>query len=207
MGRAPLTRESVLRAALAIADAEGAEALSMRRLARELGVEAMSLYNHVANRADIERGLLELVWAEVDLATDASDWREGVRRICESAHEALLRHPWFFRLPLAQGGRTRLGVIEATLAQLERGGVPSAVAFHAQHVLDGHVYGYAWQALEFGPGAAVPSPGELPELLAGLPLLQEHARQHVEDRPEGDGFRFGLELILDGLERHRSTAG
>lgn len=206
MARMNLTRERVVDAALALADATGTEALSMRKLGEALGVEAMSLYNHVANRADIERGLLDLVWAEVDLAADASDWREGVRRICGSAHEALLRHPWFFRLPLAQGGRTRLAVIEATLAQLERGGLPSAVAFHAQHVLDGHVYGYAWQALEFEPDASMPSREELPDLLAGLPRLQEHARQHFEDRPEGDGFRFGLELILDGLERHRASA-
>lgn len=206
MARKRLTREAVLAAALAIADAEGAEALSMRRVAAALGVEAMSLYNHVSGRADLETGLLDLVWGEVDLAHDAADWREGLRRICGSAHRALLRHPWFFRLPLAEGGAARLAVIEATLAQLHAADLPADIVFHALHVLDGHTYGYSWQAAEFASESAVPSQDEVRELVAGHPRLAEHARQHLVDRPAGDGFSLGLELLLDGLEAHRRAA-
>lgn len=203
MARRRLTRDAVLATALALADARGVDALSMRRVASEVGVEAMSLYNHVASKADMETGLLDLVWREVDLAADATDWRSGLHRICGSAHRALLRHPWFFRLPLAEGGQARLAVIEATLAQLHAATLPPVIAFHALHVLDGHTYGYTWQAVQFSTEAAQPSAEEVQTLVAGFPHLTGHARQHLEDRPAGDGFELGLDLLLDGLEQHR----
>lgn len=201
MARAGLTRESVLAAALALADRDGLSALSMRRLAADLGVEAMSLYNHVRSKADLERGLIDSVWREVDLARDETDWRQALHRLAGSAHTALLAHPWFFALPLTEGGESRLAVIDATLAHLATGGVPDALAFHALHILDGHVYGYTWQALQFAPLDTPTRVDELLETLRAYPHLNIHAHQHLEDRPPGDGFSIGLDLLLDGLER------
>lgn len=201
MARAGLTREGVLRAALALADADGLDAVTMRRLAASLGVEAMSLYNHVPGKNELHAGLADLVWSDVDLAVDESDWRAALHRLCGSAHRALLAHPWFFRLPLAAGGPARLAVIDATLAHLERGGIPPATVFHALHVLDGHVYGYSWQALEFAPADAVPSADVVRAIVAPYPHLAAHAHQHLTDPPAGDGFVLGLDLLLDGLER------
>lgn len=201
MVRAGLTREGVLAAALRLADAEGLDAVTMRRLAGSLGVEAMSLYNHVPGKRDLHAGLADLVWSEVDLAISEPDWRAALHRLCGSAHRALLAHPWFFRLPLADGGPARLAVIDATLAHLESGGIPPATTFHALHVLDGHVYGYSWQALEFAPTDATPSFDEARALVAPYPHLAAHAHQHFADPPPGDGFTLGLDLLLDGLER------
>src|SRR5213596_3087062 len=92
--RLPLSRERVLEAAIRIADEGGIEALTMRKLARELGVEAMSLYNHVANKDDLVDGIVDLVVSEIDLPSTAEDWETAIREYAISAHEALLRHPW-----------------------------------------------------------------------------------------------------------------
>lgn len=202
MPRVGLTREVVLDAARALADREGLAALSMRRLATELGVEAMSLYNHVQNKRDLQAGLMDLVWAGVDLSLDEPDWRAGLHRLCGSAHRALLAHPWFFELSLRDGGPARIAVIEATLTHLERGGIDADTAFHALHVLDGHVYGYSWQAIQFSPmDASAPPSTDILDMLASYPHLAEHARRHFEDPPPGEGFVIGLDLLLDGLSR------
>lgn len=203
MVRAGLTRDVVLQAAVEVADREGLAALSMRRLAAEVGVEAMSLYNHVADKQDLHTGMVGIVWAEVDPAADEPRWRPALQRLCRSAYGAFLRHPWFFELSLpANGGSERLAVIEATLAYLDRGGVHPDVAFHALHVIDGFVYGYSWQANEFSADASwAPDEVELEKLFAGRPHLAAHAQQHSDDTARGDGFVIGLDLILDGLER------
>jgi AcrR family transcriptional regulator len=208
MARAGLTRDAVIDAALALADGDGLAAVSMRRVASDLGVEAMSLYNHIADKQDLHTGLADRVWSEVDLARDEPDWRRALHRLCGSTHAALLRHPWFFSLPLAEGGPTRLAVIEATLAHIAAGGIGADAAFHALHVLDGHVYGYTWQALEFAPSAsAVPEPDALEQMLAPYPHLRAHAQQHFDGAPAGDGFVIGLDLILDGLAAGARTTG
>src|SRR5579859_4631175 len=92
--RAPLTRERVLRAAVALADTGGIEALTMRRLGQDLGVEAMSLYNHIANKDELLDEMIDLVFGEIELPTGGGDWRAAQRRRAVSAHQALLRHPW-----------------------------------------------------------------------------------------------------------------
>lgn len=202
MAKPSLSRDAVLDAAVALADAEGLAAVSMRRLGAALGVEAMSLYNHVANKEDLHRGMVDRVWGAVDLARDEVDWRAALHRLCGSAHRAMLAHPWFFQLPVTYGGAARMAVIDATLAHLKAGGVSPEVAFHALHVLDGHVYGYSWQDIGFG---------NVDDLMEGadaaiaaldadaFPHLVGHAMQHVHDVPPGDGFAIGLDLILDGL--------
>jgi len=204
MVRRTLTRDAVLDAAVQIADADGLDALSMRRLGTELGVEAMSLYNHVTNKDDLLRGIVDRVWSELDLALDETDWRAGLHRLCGSGHRAMLAHRWFFQLPVAMGGPARMRVIEATLTHLARGRIPDEVAYHALHVLDGHVFGYSWQDLGFtGLPTSGPQVEEAVAQLdaANLPHLVAHAIQHARNVPPGDGFTVGLDLILDGLAR------
>ena len=204
MPRAGLSKEAVLDAAVALADADGLSAVSMRRLASELGVEAMSLYNHVANKQDLHRGLVDRVWAEVDLALDEPDWRAALHRLCGSAYRAIIAHPWFMSLPVTFGGMHRLEVINATLLHVKRAGAGKTTTFHALHTLDGFVAGFAWQAIGYADMDATKDRAD--EMLAALdpealPHLIEHARQHFEGLAEDDGFVIGLDVLLDGLER------
>lgn len=205
MARAGLTRDSVIAAAGALADSDGLAAVSMRRLAAELNVEAMSLYNHVANKEDLHRGLVDGVWAQVDLALDDQDWRSALHRLCGSAYRAMVAHPWFLSLPVTYGGQRRLAVIDATLTHVKRSGETADAAFHVLHVLDGFVAGYAWQ--EVGYADLVTTGEEGATLLEfidadALPHLMEHARQHVEGAPPGDGFAIGLDMLLNSLGVH-----
>src|SRR5438034_7452211 len=121
--RVPLSKERVLRAAVELADAHGVEAVSMRRLAQELGVEAMSLYNHVANKDEILDGLVETVAAEVEIPSDPDDWKVALRAIALSAREVLVRHKWASSLWMARGtpGPARLAYGEALLRTLREG--------------------------------------------------------------------------------------
>lgn len=200
MARVGLTRDAVLDAAVALADSDGLDKLSMRRLAGELGVEAMSLYNHVDGKRDLLEGIVDRVWAEVDLAADEPDWRQGVRRLCRTSRAAMLAHPWFFQLPVIYGGVARLRVLDATLGHMRRAGVDAAVAYHAQHVIDGFVFGYAWQEVGF-TGEEMEERGArmmATVVESQLSWLLEHAEMHG-DPPSGDGFDVGLEMILDGI--------
>ena len=197
-----LNRERVLLAAIELADASGIESVSMRSLGSHLGVEAMSLYNHVANKQDVLSGMTDLVWSQVDLATSVKEWRTAIRTIALSVHEAFVRHPWSCRLHGAGVGPARLTYIDATLGHLGRGGFSAELAFHAHHTLDAHILGYSLQELDYGSSGG-PDPATL-ELIADLsptlPHFAEHLRQHGEGVP-GVGFEIGLDLILDGLER------
>src|SRR6267143_6978609 len=92
--RLPLSRERVLRAAMALADESGIDSLSMRRLGQQLGVEAMSLYNHVANKDDILSGIVDMVVSDFDLPTPGAGWKAALRKAAISAHDVLVRHPW-----------------------------------------------------------------------------------------------------------------
>lgn len=202
MVRAKLSRAVVLAKALEIADADGLPALTMRRLAGELDVEAMSLYNHVSHKRDLHQGLVDLVWGEVDPAADADDWRTGVSRMATSTYRALLAHPWFLSLPVTYGGVNRLHVIDAMLAHLRGGDISPDAAFHALHVIDGYVAGYAWQAISYL--SADETEERARQTLSqvdtdALPHLMEHVQQHMDATEEEDGFAYGLDLLLEGL--------
>ncbi|GIG55025.1 TetR/AcrR family transcriptional regulator [Demequina activiva] len=206
MVRAGLTRDAVLDAAVALADAEGLAALSMRRLAADLGVEAMSLYNHVAHKRDLHEGMVDRVWGEVDLAADEPEWRARLHRICRSAHESMVTHPWFFSFPVTYGGINRIAMIEAMLGTMREAGIPADAAYHAQHVIDGHVFGYSWQDTDYanGPGLQERADAMLSAIDAErFPYLMEHARQHIGTPPVGDGFVIGLDTLFDALEARR----
>jgi AcrR family transcriptional regulator len=217
--RVPLSRERVLHAAIRLADEGGIESLTMRKLARELGVEAMSLYNHVANKGDLVDGIVDLVVGEIDLPSTADDWEAAIRECAISAHEAFLRHPWACSLVMspttARGARVpRLRYMEWLLKQLRDAGFSPELTNHAYHALDAHILGFTlWQlghsaaALEIGgaQGFADFADKFLQELRAGdYPYLAEHVEQHITaagGAETASEFEFGLGLILDGLKR------
>jgi AcrR family transcriptional regulator len=208
MRRGALSRERVLRAAIELADASGAEALTMRRLAQALGVEAMTLYHYVRNKEDLLDGIVDLVVGEFEPPTTDGDWKAALRRTAMSAHDALVRHPWAANLMLAGGVRdARLRYMDGLLGCLRRGGFSAEMTHHAYHALDSHILGFTlWQV-------GILSAGDLPDLATtflgrvranGYAFLAEHVEQHLEERPEDQSeFEFGLDLILDGLERLR----
>lgn len=221
--RAPLSRDRVLQAAIGLADEGGIESLTMRKLARELGVEAMSLYNHVANKDDLMDGIVDLVVSEIDLPSTAEDWETAIREYAISAHEALLRHPWACSLVMSptttRTVRTaRLGYMEWLLGRLREAGFSPELTYHAYHALDGHILGFTLWQLGHSAGARELSDAQdladfaakfLRDLRADdYPYLAEHVEQHVAAFGE-DGeseFEFGLGLILDGLKRARGIA-
>lgn len=207
--RAPLSKERVLRAAVELADAGGLDALSMRRLARELGVEAMSLYHHVANKDEILAGMIELVVGEIELP-DEVDWKVAVRRSAISYRDALRRHPWASGLMLSRqsGGPAQLRRTDWLLRTLREAGLSRELVYHALHVLDAYVLGATVQHESFpyrGEELAALVTAFLEQLPAEVyPDLAEHVRQHLDPPPGAEGgFELGLDLILTGFERLR----
>ena len=207
--RPPLTRQRVLEAALALADRGGIESLSMRKLAQELGVEAMSLYHHVANKDENLDGLVDIVFGEIALPS-GPDWRSAMRQRAVSAREALRRHPWATPLmeSRATPGPANLGHHDAVLGVLRGAGFPVELTAHAYSLLDAYIYGFALQeaSLPFSTPeeTAEVASSIMAEMAAGAyPHLTELTVEHVlqPGYDYGDEFRFGLELLLDGLER------
>jgi AcrR family transcriptional regulator len=205
----------VLLAAIDLADEGGVQALSMRKLGRELGVEAMSLYNHVANKDAVLDGMGDLVFGEIGLPPRGADWKTAMRRRAISAGEVLARHPWAIGLMESRStpGPATLRHHDAVIGCLREAGFSIAMAAHAYSVLDSYIYGFALQQ------ASLPfkTSEEVVEVAESIrrqfpadeyPHLAELTVQHVL-RPGydcADEFEFGLDLILDGLERVRDTA-
>ncbi|MFZ0752872.1 MAG: TetR/AcrR family transcriptional regulator [Trebonia sp.] len=204
--RPPLSRERVLRGAVAVADAGGIGALTMRSLARELGVKPMSLYYYVAGKAEILDGIVDLVFSEIDLPSPGGDWQSQMRRRADSARRTLRRHPWAIGLmeSRANPGPATLRHHESTLATLRRAGFSVAMTAHAYALLDSYIYGFALQeaALPFNPQTATEATEAITERFAGeYPYLVEMATKHIL-RPGydfGDEFEIGLTVILDAL--------
>ena len=148
--RTPLSKERVLRAAIVLADEGGIEALSMRRLARELGVEAMSLYNHVANKDEILAGIIDLVASEIALPSDG-DWKSAIRRSAISARDVRLRHRWASGLSMSRqsGGPAQLRHSDWMLRTLREAGFSKDLVYHAFHILEAYVLGSTVQQLNF----------------------------------------------------------
>jgi len=203
--RAPLSRERVLRAAVALADESGIESLTMRRLGQELGVEAMSLYNHVANKDDILDGITDLVLGDIDVPPAGTDWKTAMRRRSISAHEVLLAHPWAAMLIMSRFniGPFMTRYLDATLGRLREGGFSVAGALDAWHTLDSHLYGFTLQQLNLPFGVEETqqvSAAVLGQIPADeYPHVVEVITEIMRTGREED-FEFGLDLILDGLE-------
>ena len=195
-----------------MADANGIEAVSMRRLAQELGVEAMSLYHYFARKDDIVGGMLELVWAEVEPPLAGEEWRAALRKTAVSAYKALLRHPWATGVlgSSASVNSPRLHWMDSVLGTLREAGFEPGTTDLAYHVLDSHIVGFVLWALPYlaiektNPNFADEFLAEFP--LAELPDLRAHVEYHLAPPPPTPGpspFEFGLDLILDGLEDQR----
>ncbi|WP_222194443.1 TetR/AcrR family transcriptional regulator [Modestobacter italicus] len=208
--RAPLNRELVLRAAMALAGESGIEALSMRKLGQSLGVEAMSLYHHVANKDDLLDGMVDAVFAEVDLPVEGVGWRTAMRRRALSMREVLSRHGWAIGLMDSRTtpGPATLRHHDAVIGCLRAGGFSVALTAHAFSLMDSYVYGFVLQerALPFETAEQTTEVAQamLAQFPAGAyPHLAELATAHVlqPGYDYGDEFEFGLDLVLDGLER------
>ena len=207
--RAPLSRDRVLRAAVALADTAGISALSMRKLGEALGVEAMSLYNHVASKGDLLDGMIDLVFSEIDLPSGDGDWRAAMRGRAISARQVLHRHRWAIGLMESRTspGPATLRHHDAVLGRLRRAGFPVALTAHAYSLLDSYIYGFALQeaSLPFGTGEEA---ARVAEEISGqfasgqYPYLTEMAMEHVVQPGYDfcDEFETGLDLILDALQ-------
>jgi AcrR family transcriptional regulator len=211
--RTPLSRERVLQAAIMLADESGIEALSMRRLGEELGVEAMSLYKHAANKDDILDGIVDLVASEIELPAIGGDWKAAMRRRATSAHEVLLRHPWATMLIVSRAnvGPAMLRYVDATIGCLREAGFSYSMADHAWNAIDNHVYGFTLQKLNFPlkpEEYAQAAKAFLPQIPPDrYPYLNGLSQEVIAGRHNGlHDFQFGLDLILDGLERLLRTS-
>jgi AcrR family transcriptional regulator len=214
--RIPLTRERVLRAAVVLADEGGFESLTMRKLAKELGVEAMSLYNHVASKDDLLDGMVDLVFAEIELPPADVDWKAAMRRRAVSTRDALTRHRW--AIGLMEGrtthGPANLRLHDAVLGCLRAAGFSLEMTVHALSVQDAYIYGFALQerdmSSESADDFAAEARRQMREYHAVLddhPHLVEVVGGHVAEvgYDYASEFRFGLDLILDGLDRLREA--
>ncbi|MDQ3128676.1 MAG: TetR/AcrR family transcriptional regulator C-terminal domain-containing protein [Chloroflexota bacterium] len=213
--RRRLTRERVLEAALASADADGLEALSMRKLAEALGVAPMALYRHVANREDLVDGLIDLVFAEIDRPVSGDDWRPAMRRRAISLYGVLLRHRWAIGLMEARvnPGPANLGHHDAVIGNLRAAGFAMAMIAHAYSLLDGYIYGFALTKMNipFVTPEEVDAVAQSmlePFPMSAYPNLAAFVEGHIM-KPGydfGDEFEYGLDLILDSLDREHPSA-
>jgi len=206
--RTPLSRERVLHAALAVADAGGVGALTIRSLADQLGVKPMSVYHHVANKDEILDGIVDLVFAEIVLPDPRGEWRPEVRRRAASVRDVLSRHRWAIGLLESRTtpGPATLRQHDAMLGTLRAAGFSTALTAHAYALLDSYVYGFALQEASL-PFEGPDGPAEVAEPILGLMLaggyghMVDMARDHYlqPGYDFGDEFDFGLDLVLDGL--------
>ena len=213
--RTPLSRDRVLQTALALADAGGLESLSMRKLGEAVGVEAMSLYNHVPSKGDLLDGLIDLVFGEIELPDGANGWKAAMRQRAISARAVLSRHRWAIGLMESRTtpGPATLRHHDAVLGLLREAGFPLGLAAHAYSALDSYSYGFALQEaslpFETGPETAELAQAMLAQFPAAeYPHLAEFTFEYVL-QPGYDyasEYEYGLDLILDGVERDLNAA-
>lgn len=201
--RRPLTKDRILRAAVALADRSGLDSLTMRQLGGELGVEAMSLYKHVANKDEILNGIVDLVVGEIDIPEAGSDWKTAMRERAVSAREVLRRHPWAIGL-FESRGAARPSVfryLDAIIARLRAGGFSMEAAGHAFWVLDSYVYGHVIQetSLATEPFLEHLENDDYPHLTELVALQEASSVFDYES-----AFESGLNLVLDALDALRA---
>jgi len=213
--RTPLNRDRVLRAAVALADETGISSLSMRKLGEALGVEAMSLYNHVANKDDLLDGMIDVVFSEIDLPPASTGWKAAMRQRAISARHVLARHRWAIGLMESRTspGAATLRHHDAVIGTLREGGFSVALAAHAFSALDSYIYGFALQEASL-PFDTAEETAEVAQAMmqqfstGAYPHLTELTVEHVlqPGYDYGNEFEFGLDLILDGVERARDES-
>jgi len=208
----PLSRDRVLRTAIDLADERGASALTMRKLAAELGVEAMSLYNHVANKTDLLDGMVDIVFSEIEPPAPGSDWKAELRKRATSTRAALNRHRWAIGEMEGRShhGPNNLRVHDAVLGCLRGAGFSIELTIHAMSVQDAYIYGFALQQRDMASetpenfaAEAQRQAVDYAEHLHDYPHLVEVVAGHVATAgyDYDSEFLFGLDVILDGLER------
>jgi AcrR family transcriptional regulator len=206
--RARVSREQVLDAALKIADEGGLAAVTMANVGARLGVEAMSLYRHIDNKEEMLDGLVDRVFAEIEVPLDARDWRAALRRRAVSAHAALRRHPWAIGLmeSRAHPGPATLAHHDAMVAILLRAGFDGRAATRVYNLLDSYIYGFALQeaTLPFASPEEMASLSEqmLSVVADAYPHLAAVQRELVASGFDyADEFEAGLDIILDALPK------
>jgi AcrR family transcriptional regulator len=211
--RTRLSRERVLQAAIAHADADGIEALTMRTLAEMLEVAPMALYRHVANKNDLIDAMVDVVFGEIGVPAGGGDWKTAMRRRAIAVRDALLRHRWAIGLMESRRspGPANLRHHDAVIGRLRAAGFDIEMAAHAYSLLDSYIYGFALtkmnlpfetseDVVDVAESMLQPFPvNEYPNLVE---ILTEHVMKPGYDY--GDEFEYGLDLILDGLEKARA---
>ena len=213
--RKRLTRERVLSAAIAHADAGGLEALTMRTLAELLEVAPMALYRYVANKDDLIDGMVDVVFGEIGVPSGAGDWKTSMRQRAIAVRDALLRHRWAVGLMESRRrpGPANLRHHDAVIGRLRAAGFDVEMAAHAYSLLDSYIYGFALTKLNL-PFQSSEEVGDVAEAMLEpfpvneYPNLVEFLSEHVmkPGYDYGDEFEYGLDVILDGLERARNGA-
>jgi AcrR family transcriptional regulator len=211
----PLSRDRVLQTTVDLADQGGIESLSMRKLGRELGVEAMSLYNHIANKEDLLDGLADIVIGEIEVPARGDDWKAAMRRRAISAREMLARHPWAGGLieSRTNSSPARLRYPEAVVGNLRQAGFSVEMAIHAFFAVDSYIYGFAVQEQNLPSGTPEELAGVAETILTALPAAEyPYLHEALVDHVLKSGFdyarefEFGLDLLLDALEKARDAA-
>jgi AcrR family transcriptional regulator len=208
--RAQLTRQQVVTAAIALADRDGIESISMRRLAQELGIEAMSLYTHVRNKEDLLDGMVDAVISmiPVEAGAGAGDWGTSLRTMALAARGVMLLHPWGPRTleTRAVPGPAGLAYVDSVLGILRQGGFSVGQAHHALHILGSRVVGFTQNLFDDSPPGPEAAPGLPDGFAAAFPHAAEMALAVTHGGALGpcdddDEFEFALDFILDGLRR------
>ena len=206
--RAPVNRDRTLEVALTVADGEGIEAVTMRRLARELGVEAASLYHHVNGKDQILDGLVDVIAAQIDLPKQATDWREGVTQRAHHTRTVLLRHPWAVSLMASRTspGPATLGLLEAGIRYLREGGFSVPMAAQAISTVDSYVHGFVVQEVNLpfrGESELAAMTAAIMEAFPAseFPYLFELTVEHVlqPGYSYSKEFDTGLTVVLNGV--------
>lgn len=204
--RQPLNTARVLEAAIAFADRNGVDALTMRKIADELGFGVMSLYNHVANKDEMLTGMVDVVAATIAPPSIGGDWRHAMKASALSAHDALIAHPWAasewsVRIP----GPARVRYMDSILRALTDANLSSSLVYHGYHAITMHIVGFTLQQIGYQRSLS----GDLHDVASAFlddmggnhPHMAEHVHAHLSGEDHGDDFSFVLDLILDGLER------
>jgi AcrR family transcriptional regulator len=201
----------VLQAAVALADDGGVEALSMRKLAQDLGVVPMALYKHVANKDELLDGVVDVVVAQIEPPASGTPWKSAVRQRILSARQVLLRHPWAARVIESRRAPTPavLAYLDSMIGLFRGGGLSVDLTHHVMHTMGSRILGFSQELFDDNSGGEPPPP----ELIQAFPHVAEMAMAaaHTPD-VIGSGcddqfeFEFALDLLLDGIERlhHRS---
>jgi len=215
--RVPLTRDRVLSTAVALADREGIEALSMRKLAQALDVVPMALYRHVANKDELLDALVDVVIGEIDPPLDGADWKTALRTRILSARRALLRHPWASRLMESRNTPTPvvLGYMDSMIGMFRTGGFSLDLTHHALHAMGSRMFGFTQELFndtsDVDPAAETEMWGAMADT---YPYIFEifTTISHDDASTVGPGcddqfeFEFALDLMLEGLERLRDPS-